>query len=51
MRPTQGRVAQLNVLVTQIAVAQLAGQKRLERLEASVQAFIDSLRRGGNGRG
>ena len=41
----------MGLLMDQIADAQLAGQERLERLEKSVQAFIDSMRRGGNGHG
>jgi hypothetical protein len=38
-------------LIDQIAAFQLANAEGLKKLEASVQAFIDSLRRGGNGQG
>ena len=35
--------------ITQLAAAQLVTEDELRSLKASVQAFIDSLRRGGNG--
>jgi hypothetical protein len=38
-------------LVNQLVAAQLASEERLQRLEATVEKFIDSLRRGGNGQG
>jgi hypothetical protein len=38
-------------VIDQITASQLVTQEGLQKLEATVQAFIDSLRRGGNGRG
>jgi hypothetical protein len=35
--------------ITQLAAAQLVTEDEMRSLKASVQAFIDSLRRGGNG--
>ena len=42
---------ELDAKMDQIAAAQLANEQGLRELKATVQAFIDSLRRGGNGRG
>jgi len=54
----QTHLLHTSALVDQIAASDLAARERmdkleedLKRLQATVQAFIDSLRRGGNGRG
>lgn len=41
--------AEFDQKMTQLAAAQVVTEEKLQNLQASMQAFIDSLRRGGNG--
>jgi hypothetical protein len=50
--PAVGREdGKMDTLMDQNAAVQLANAEGLRELRATVMAFIDSLRRGGNGRG
>jgi len=51
LEAVQASVLEAHRLIDQISAVQLVTQEGLQKLEATVQAFIDSLRRGGNGRG
>ena len=41
---------ELDEKLTQLAAAQVVTEEKMQTLQASVQAFIDSMRSGGNGR-
>lgn len=42
-------MADLDEKLTQVAAAQLVNEEGFRQLKDSLQAFIDSLRKGGNG--
>ena len=49
VRTERAKRRELDEKITQLAAAQLVTEEKMQTLQASVQAFIDSLRRGGNG--
>jgi hypothetical protein len=49
VRAERAKRRELDEKITQLAASQLLTEEALRDLKATVQAFIDSLRRGGNG--
>lgn len=48
-RNERSKRRELDEKLTQLAAAQVVTEEKMQSLQASMQAFIDSLRRGGNG--